>query len=237
MFGKNHLFRGAALAGAFTLATIAAHATNVACVGNSITEGYGIDWGEKKLERSGGFAKGSWSVKDKSKERMFIFKSDIEFAKECLRRDYEEASEELAIMQLCDARRTGNRRFPRFGWIWPQQCCILGRKELGYMYFDNKVTKKASSDANDYITPEDTIYYAGGKIEKWRGLLSTLNQWVTKMNGENSTLSTLKPFTVWFRPTTELVNGDLPVLGFPKDNAMATLDSDGKYLQYGSNVC
>lgn len=48
MFGKNHLFRGAALAGAFTLATIAAHATNVACVGNSITEGYGIDWGEKK---------------------------------------------------------------------------------------------------------------------------------------------------------------------------------------------
>ena len=47
MFGKNHLFRGAALAGAFTLATIAAHATNVACVGNSITEGYGI-WSEKK---------------------------------------------------------------------------------------------------------------------------------------------------------------------------------------------
>ena len=47
MFGKNHLFRGAALAGAFTLATITAHATNVACVGNSITEGYGI-WSEKK---------------------------------------------------------------------------------------------------------------------------------------------------------------------------------------------
>lgn len=95
-----------------------------------ITQSPYIDWGEKKLERSGGFAKGSWSVKDKSKERMFIFKSDIEFAKECLRRDYEEATEELAIMQLCDARRTGNRRFPRFGWIWPQQCCILGRKEL-----------------------------------------------------------------------------------------------------------
>ena len=112
---------------------------------------------------------------------------------------------------------------------------VLGRKELGYMYFDNKVTKVGEGN-NAYITPEDTIYYAGGKIEKWRGLLSTLNQWVTKMNGENSTLPTLKPFTVWFRPTTDLVNGDLPVLGFPKDNAMATLDSDGKYLQYGSNV-
>ena len=89
-----------------------------------------IDWGEKKLERSGGFVKGSWAKGNKAKERMFIFKSDIEFAKECLRRDYEEATEELAIMQLCDARRTGNRRFPRFGWIWPQQCSILGRKEL-----------------------------------------------------------------------------------------------------------
>lgn len=89
-----------------------------------------IDWGEKKLEKSGGFVKGTWSVKDETKERMFVFKSDIEFAKECLRRDYETPTEDLAIMQLCDARRTGNRRFPRFGWIWPQQCCILGRKEL-----------------------------------------------------------------------------------------------------------
>ena len=32
------------------------------------------------------------------------------------------------------------------------------------------------------------------------------------------------------------INGDLPILGFPKDNALATLDSDGKYLQYGSKV-
>ena len=106
---------------------------------------------------------------------------------------------------------------------------VLDRKELGYMYFDNKVTKVGEDD-NAYITPEDIIYYAGGKIEKWRGLLSTLNQWV-KANPRN-----LQNVAPWFRPTTDLINGDLPVLGFKKDNAMATLDSDGKYLQYGSNV-
>jgi len=97
---------------------------------SKITPAPYIDWGEKKLARSSGFVKGSWTTGKESKERMFVFKSDIEFAKECLLRDYEEATEDLAIMNLCDARRTGNRRFPRFGWIWPQQCCILGRKEL-----------------------------------------------------------------------------------------------------------
>lgn len=106
---------------------------------------------------------------------------------------------------------------------------VFGRKELGYMYFDNKVTKVGEGD-NAYITPKDTIYYAGGKIEKWRGLLSTLNQWV-KANPHN-----LQYVAPWFRPTTDLINGDLPVLGFHLDNAMATLDTDGKYLQYGSNV-
>lgn len=97
---------------------------------SKITPSPYIDWGGKKLAKSSGFIKGTWTAGNESKERMFVFKSDIEFAKECLRRDYEEPTEELAIMQLCDARRTGNRRFPRFGWIWPQQCCILGRKEL-----------------------------------------------------------------------------------------------------------
>ena len=97
---------------------------------SKITPSPYIDWGGKKLARSSGFIKGAWTAGNESKERMFVFKSDIEFAKECLLRDYEEATEDLAIMNLCDARRTGNRRFPRFGWIWPQQCRILGRKEL-----------------------------------------------------------------------------------------------------------
>ena len=117
---------------------------------------------------------------------------------------------------------------------------VLGRKDLGYMYFDNKVEKEVEADENDYITLEDTIYYNGGKIEKWRGLLSTLNQWVDSMNMAGSPLSSLVnengSFTGWFRPTSDTINGDLPVLGFPKDNAMGTLSSDGKFLRYGSNV-
>ena len=117
---------------------------------------------------------------------------------------------------------------------------VLDRKDLGYMYFDNKVEKKVETDNNGYITQKDTIYYAGGKIEKWRGLLSTLNQWVDSMNMAGSPLSSLVnengSFTGWFRPTSDTINGDLPVLGFPKDNAMGTLSSDGKFLRYGSNV-
>ena len=46
MFGKKFIGRAAAAALAATFATNAL-ATNVACVGNSITEGYGI-WGDKK---------------------------------------------------------------------------------------------------------------------------------------------------------------------------------------------
>ena len=121
---------------------------------------------------------------------------------------------------------------------------VFERKALGYMYFDNKVVKVVDSDENAFITPEDTIYYAGGRIKKWRGLLSTLNQWVDSMNVNNSPLSSLKPFTPWFRSTSSYldsdstvrayINGDLPVLGFPKDNCMGTFDSDGKFLRYGS---
>ena len=116
---------------------------------------------------------------------------------------------------------------------------VKARKELGYMYGDNVVPQAAN---NNYIANE--IMY-NDTISRWPGLLSTLNQWVSVMNGDNSPLSEIKPFTVWFRSTSSYmdgeevkayINGDLPILGFPKDNALATLDSDGKYLQYGSRV-
>ncbi len=100
---------------------------------------------------------------------------------------------------------------------------VKERKELGYLYDDNKV-EKVGSDANAYITEKDSIYYDGAKILKWRGLVSTLNQWVAGHSG----------YTPWFRPTSGDINGDLPVLGFPKDNSLAT--EDGKFLFYGSNV-
>ena len=100
---------------------------------------------------------------------------------------------------------------------------VKERKELGYLYGDNKV-EKVGSDANAYITEKDSIYYDGAKILKWRGLVSTLNQWVAGHSG----------YTPWYRPTSGDINGDLPVLGFPKDNSLGTVD--GKFLRYGSNV-
>ncbi len=95
---------------------------------------------------------------------------------------------------------------------------VLGRKAIGYMYGDNAV-----SATNDYVVSAIT-YGNGHNITKWPGLLSTLNQWVAGHSG----------YTPWFRPTSGDINGDLPVLGFTKDNSLAT--EDGKFLYYGSNV-
>ena len=89
-----------------------------------------IDWGEKRVDRSEGYITTDWNSCKRNWERMFVFKTDIEFAKVCLRRDYEEPTDKNAIKKLCDSRRTGNRRFPRFGWVWPEQGEVLGRKEL-----------------------------------------------------------------------------------------------------------
>lgn len=111
---------------------------------------------------------------------------------------------------------------------------VKARKEIGYMYDDNKVT--AATADTTYIRSK--IVYDGGKIATWPGLLSTLNQWVVD-NPKN-----LNPVpTTWYRSTSSYkegetvkayINGDLPVLGFPSDNSMAT--EDGKFLYYGSNI-
>ena len=111
---------------------------------------------------------------------------------------------------------------------------VKERKEIGYMYDDNAVTK-VGSDANPYIA--DSLSYKNigldgeheefGAIDKWPGLLSTLNQWV-----EDNPYELSPEPTSWFRPTSADINGDLPVLGFPKDNCLATLN--GKFLQYSA---
>ena len=96
---------------------------------------------------------------------------------------------------------------------------VLDRKQLGYLYNDNQVTL-VNGQANANVAP--ALSYTGGKIEKWPGLLSTLNQWVSKNAG----------YTSWLRPTTADINGDLPVLCFPKDNCLAT--TNGRGLQYSA---
>ena len=97
---------------------------------------------------------------------------------------------------------------------------VLGYKDYGYMYDDNKVT----ASGNNYVLAEHA--YDANHIVKWDGLLSVLNQWVGDHSG----------YTSWFRPITQNINGDLPVLGFPKNNSMATLNSDKKFLEYSSDL-
>ena len=111
-------------------------------------------------------------------------------------------------------------------------------KHLNYMYRDNLITK----NTNNYVGNKDAIsdgidVYVDRHLPVWNGLVSALNQWVKEKNQvtDASSLYYNKDFTAWHRPLTTHINGDLPVLGFAKDNALATLNSDGKFLQYGSN--
>lgn len=93
-------------------------------------------------------------------------------------------------------------------------------KHINYMYRDNLVTAPVE---NTYANHEDHEYLNNHTVV-WNGLLSVLNQWVAGHSG----------YTPWFRPINNKVNGDLPVLAFPKDNSMATTATDGKYLQYAA---
>ena len=109
---------------------------------------------------------------------------------------------------------------------------VKERKEIGYMYDDNAITL-ANVGYNAYV-PENVSYIDHHTIV-WNGMLSALNQWVRTMNTSGSTYyDANQPFTSWFRPTTKSINDDLPVLGFPKDNAMATLDANPVNLRYSA---
>lgn len=101
-------------------------------------------------------------------------------------------------------------------------------KHLDYMYRDNLIAL-ASGTSNTYVPENGTVTYNRNHTPVWNGLVSALNQWV---EGNPASISGLAP---WYRPISSNINGDLPVLGFEKDNSLGTLDSDGKFLQYGSN--
>ncbi len=99
----------------------------------------------------------------------------------------------------------------------------------GYMYWDNTVTV-AEGQINACVV--DTIKYTDTQIDRWPGLLSTLEYWVESINNNTEVLPDIT-FTKWLRPTTKYINDDLPVLCFPKDNCLITIDSEGKALRYG----
>ena len=99
---------------------------------------------------------------------------------------------------------------------------VKGRKEIGYMYGDNLVTAPAE---NAYANHENHEYLNNHTVV-WNGLLSVLNQWVA--NGHTS-------YSTWYRPTTQDVNGDLPILAFPMDNCLGNFaEEDGKFLRYSA---
>lgn len=100
---------------------------------------------------------------------------------------------------------------------------VKDRKHLDYMYRDNIVTAEGNTYAN-----HNGIEYTEGKHAPlvWNGLLSVLNQWVA--DGHTS-------YSTWYRPTTQDINGDLPVLAFPKDNCLGNFaEEDGKFLRYSA---
>ena len=102
---------------------------------------------------------------------------------------------------------------------------VKDRKHLDYMYRDNIVTASAE---NTYAN-HTGIEYSEGKHAPlvWNGLLSVLNQWVA--DGHTS-------YSIWYRPTTQDLNGDLPVLAFPKDNCMGNYaEEEGKFLRYSAS--
>ena len=116
---------------------------------------------------------------------------------------------------------------------------VKPRKAIGYMYDDNKVNLDNDTlvdptdpsqgyKANEYVP--GVLSYENKHTIVWNGLVCVLNQWV-KDNPQN-----LDPApTPWFRPTSSQINADLPVLAFPMDSAMATLDVDGRFLRYNSS--
>ncbi len=102
---------------------------------------------------------------------------------------------------------------------------VKERKAIGYMYDDNAITLE-SGETSNYVHGA-TIDYDDNHLINWNGLLWSLNRWVQK----NPDYQNCTP---WFRPTSVIINGDRPILAFPADNCLGTLDTDGKFLHYSS---
>lgn len=115
---------------------------------------------------------------------------------------------------------------------------VLSVSDYGYMYDDNQVTVPSDNGTNNYVVTDITyaerpVSGAGdptamNRIVEWPGMLSALNRWV-KVNSTSALT-----YTPWFRPVAAEINGDLPVLGFPKDISMAS--TDGRFLDYSASL-
>lgn len=113
-------------------------------------------------------------------------------------------------------------------------------KALGYMFGDNLIAKNTNTYVgNSSVTDAAGLTtYVDKHIPVWNGLLSALNQWVREKKAIEDEEDPLYgvAFASWNRPINNAINGDLPILAFPKDQSLATLNSDGKFLQYSTGL-
>ena len=136
------------------------------------------------------------------------------------------ANTNLGTITYCYASKAGNYVGTAEGNVAPTKsgnfAIVKDRKAVGYLYNDNLVTAAAE---NTYANHEG-ITYIDKHTVVWNGLLSVLNQWVA--DGHTA-------YTKWMRPTTNTLNGDLPVLAFPMDNCLGNFATeDGKVLRYSA---
>ena len=136
------------------------------------------------------------------------------------------ANTNLGTITYCYASKAGNYVGNAEGNVAPTKsgnfASVKDRKAVGYLYNDNLVTAAAE---NTYANHEG-ITYIDKHTVVWNGLLSVLNQWVADGHTD---------YTKWMRPTTNTLNGDLPVLAFPMDNCLGNFATeDGKVLRYSA---
>ena len=136
------------------------------------------------------------------------------------------ANTNLGTITYCYASKAGNYVGTAEGNVAPTKsgnfASVKERKAIGYLYNDNLVT----ASGNQYANHED-ITYNNLHTPVWNGLLSVLNQYVAD--------SSKYGYSTWNRPLTTTLNGDLPILAFPKDNCLGNYaDEDGKVLRYSA---
>lgn len=97
---------------------------------------------------------------DNKKPQFFVFKQDIATAKEYLAEQGKPHTEFDAIGMLADTKRTGDRRFPRWGVIYPAKCMICGSRNLILGDAASKVGGKWENLYSDIANLNDTSVFA-----------------------------------------------------------------------------
>ena len=99
-----------------------------------------------------------------------------------------------------------------------------------YRRRDNQVTLEVAGSNRyipaDYVAGVDNPDLIASGVGPDKQMLLCLNNWVDENSGTTT-------YTKWARPTTKVINDDLPLLLMPTANAVAATTGD-PYLEYGS---